>query len=58
MVQPGDTWYSQAWCRDALGGRIPCNLTDAVAVTFQEGELQGLGVMVCPAALFSAGHAR
>ena len=35
VVAPGDTWYFQAWHRDASGGQTTSNFTDAVAVTFQ-----------------------
>ncbi|MDC3307458.1 VCBS repeat-containing protein [bacterium] len=33
-VQPGETWYFQAWYRD-MNPTITSNLTDAVSVTFQ-----------------------
>lgn len=33
-VQPGDTWYFQAWFRDMQGG-VGSNFSSAIAVTFQ-----------------------
>ena len=33
-VQAGETWVFQAWHRDAMGGTVTSNLTDAVSLTF------------------------
>jgi len=33
-VMVGDTWYFQAWYRDAIGGVTTSNFTDAVCITY------------------------
>ncbi|MEM6671811.1 MAG: hypothetical protein AAF726_03150 [Planctomycetota bacterium] len=34
-VSPGETWYFQAWHRDAVGGQVTSNFTDGLQVDFQ-----------------------
>jgi hypothetical protein len=34
-VVAGDTWNFTAWHRDAVGGSVTSNFTDAVSITFQ-----------------------
>lgn len=34
-IQAGETWNFQAWHRDAVGGVVTSNFTDAISITFQ-----------------------